>query len=158
MVDRDRRVVITKFGGTSVGTAEGREALVARVTELLEADASPVVVVSAMGRSGDPYATDSPALLEAFRYLRKAGTLVSIGTYFHSMSFVPVELLVDEYVVVNSYGYTSGNVTDLTRVLASVQTGLGGLIEEIPLSAVVEHGYYRAEVDKDSFTRLVIAC
>lgn len=53
------RVIVMKFGGTSVATREGRDAVAARVTEALEADLSPVIVVSAMGRAGDPYATDT---------------------------------------------------------------------------------------------------
>lgn len=48
-----------KFGGTSVATSEGRRAIGARVTEALELDRSVVVVVSAMGRKGAPYATDT---------------------------------------------------------------------------------------------------
>lgn len=48
-----------KFGGTSVGTVTGRKAIGDRVTEALEMGRAPVVVVSAMGRSGDPYATDT---------------------------------------------------------------------------------------------------
>lgn len=54
-----RPIVVMKFGGTSVGTREGRRSIGARVTEALELGRAPVVVVSAMGRSGDPYATDT---------------------------------------------------------------------------------------------------
>ncbi len=54
-----RPIVVMKFGGTSVGTPEGRDAIAARVTEALEAVLAPVVVVSAMGRKGAPYATDT---------------------------------------------------------------------------------------------------
>lgn len=55
----DRPIVVMKFGGTSVATPEGRAALARRVTETLEAERAPVVVVSAMGRAGSPYATDT---------------------------------------------------------------------------------------------------
>ncbi len=55
----ERPVVVMKFGGTSVATPEGRVAIAARVTEALELDHAPVVVVSAMGRAGAPYATDT---------------------------------------------------------------------------------------------------
>ncbi len=55
----DRPVVVMKFGGTSVATEKGRAAIAARVTEALELDKAPVVVVSAMGRKGAPYATDT---------------------------------------------------------------------------------------------------
>lgn len=48
-----------KFGGTSVATQEGRDSITSRVAAALELGKAPVLVVSAMGRSGDPYATDT---------------------------------------------------------------------------------------------------
>ena len=48
-----------KFGGTSVATTDGRRALADRVTSALELGVAPVVVVSAMGRAGAAYATDT---------------------------------------------------------------------------------------------------
>lgn len=53
------RIIVQKFGGTSVATADGRRHVADRIAEAVEAGASPVVVVSAMGRAGDPYATDT---------------------------------------------------------------------------------------------------
>lgn len=53
------RVVVMKFGGTSVATPEAREQIVAKVRESRRRGNSPVVVVSAMGRAPSPYATDS---------------------------------------------------------------------------------------------------
>jgi aspartate kinase len=55
----DRSLVVMKFGGTSVGTHEGRSAILDRVQEARRAGNDVVVVVSAMGRTGDPYATDT---------------------------------------------------------------------------------------------------
>ena len=51
--------VVCKFGGTSVATPEGRKALAAKVKEHLDVGKKPVLVVSAMGRRGEPYATDT---------------------------------------------------------------------------------------------------
>lgn len=48
-----------KFGGTSVATPEGRERVAAKIIAAKEEGYLPVVVVSAMGRNGDPYATDT---------------------------------------------------------------------------------------------------
>lgn len=48
-----------KFGGTSVATSEARLASAMRVVSAREQGFSPVVVVSAIGRSGQPYATDT---------------------------------------------------------------------------------------------------
>lgn len=51
--------VVLKYGGTSVSTAERREIVAARIIERVRDGQRPVVVVSAMGRKGDPYATDT---------------------------------------------------------------------------------------------------
>ncbi|MHB9003805.1 MAG: aspartate kinase [Coriobacteriia bacterium] len=54
-----RPIVVMKFGGTSVATKAGRDSIARRVSAAIELGKAPVLVVSAMGRSGDPYATDS---------------------------------------------------------------------------------------------------
>lgn len=59
------RIVVQKFGGSSLATAELRREAMQRVWEALDQGFAPVVVVSAMGRKGDPYATDT--LLELMR-------------------------------------------------------------------------------------------
>ncbi|MGG7097491.1 aspartate kinase [Clostridium sardiniense] len=53
------KIVVQKFGGTSVSTKERRQKVVEKVKSAIDEGYSPVVVVSAMGRSGDPYATDT---------------------------------------------------------------------------------------------------
>lgn len=53
------RVLVQKFGGTSVATAERRAQVAAKVAEAIRQGYAPVVVVSAIGRTGDPYATDT---------------------------------------------------------------------------------------------------
>ena len=52
-------VVVQKFGGSSVSTPELREIAASRVLEASRAGSQVVVVVSAMGRVPDPYATDT---------------------------------------------------------------------------------------------------
>lgn len=51
--------IILKFGGTSLSSDELRGRAVSRVMETRQRGYMPVVVVSAMGRIGDPYATDT---------------------------------------------------------------------------------------------------
>ncbi|HEY3266449.1 MAG TPA: aspartate kinase [Armatimonadota bacterium] len=53
------KIIVQKFGGTSVSTPENRELAAAKVIQAREAGYAPVVVVSAMGRRGQPYATDT---------------------------------------------------------------------------------------------------
>lgn len=53
------RIVVMKFGGTSVASPESREKILEKVQATIQRGDSPVVVVSAMGRAPEPYATDS---------------------------------------------------------------------------------------------------
>ncbi|MBP3886301.1 MAG: aspartate kinase [Cellulosilyticum sp.] len=53
------RIIVQKFGGTSVATSESRQHVVQKIKAALEAGFMPVVVVSAIGRKGAPYATDT---------------------------------------------------------------------------------------------------
>ncbi|OAT85891.1 aspartate kinase [Desulfotomaculum copahuensis] len=53
------KFLIQKFGGTSLTAPEMRRRVTAKVLAAREEGYTPVVVVSAMGRHGDPYATDT---------------------------------------------------------------------------------------------------
>ncbi|MFS0751793.1 aspartate kinase [Oceanobacillus sp. 1P07AA] len=53
------QVMVQKFGGTSVQSAENREHVIRHIREALVQEYKLVVVVSALGRKPDPYATDS---------------------------------------------------------------------------------------------------
>ena len=50
---------VMKFGGTSVATPESRLLAARKVVDAVERGYAPVVVVSAIGRKGEPYATDT---------------------------------------------------------------------------------------------------
>lgn len=52
-------IVVQKFGGTSVSTPQLRERVVEHVSRTRREEHQVVLVVSAMGRAGDPYATDT---------------------------------------------------------------------------------------------------
>lgn len=53
------KVKVMKFGGTSVQTKEARHAAALKVISAKEQGFAPVAVVSAIGRKGEPYATDT---------------------------------------------------------------------------------------------------
>jgi aspartate kinase len=53
------RILVQKFGGTSVRSVRMREAAIEKVLAARSNGYAPVVVVSAMGREGEPYATDT---------------------------------------------------------------------------------------------------
>lgn len=52
-------IIIQKFGGTSLANDEIRCQAIDKIELALKKDLIPVVVVSAIGRAGDPYSTDS---------------------------------------------------------------------------------------------------
>lgn len=53
------RILVQKFGGTSLSSKEARENVISHIRRELDHGYRLVVVVSAMGRKGDPYATDT---------------------------------------------------------------------------------------------------
>lgn len=53
------KIIIQKFGGTSVMNDERRNLAIDKIEVAIEKHLNPVVVVSAIGRAGDPYATDT---------------------------------------------------------------------------------------------------
>ncbi len=52
-------IVVQKYGGTSVRTEESRDMIIENVQIMLEKGKNVVLVVSAIGRNGAPYATDT---------------------------------------------------------------------------------------------------
>lgn len=53
------KIIVQKFGGTSLMNEERRNQSIDKIKAALDKKISPVVVVSAIGRVGDPYATDT---------------------------------------------------------------------------------------------------
>ncbi|WP_018250184.1 aspartate kinase [Orenia marismortui] len=52
-------IVVQKFGGSSVATDERREQVIDKIINAINQGYKPVIVVSAIGREGAPYATDT---------------------------------------------------------------------------------------------------
>ncbi|MDR3563556.1 MAG: aspartate kinase [Negativicutes bacterium] len=53
------RIIVQKFGGTSVASPEVRALVAKKIIQARDQGFTPVVVVSAMGRKGESYATDT---------------------------------------------------------------------------------------------------
>ena len=87
------KIKVMKFGGTSVATAEARMASALRVVQAKEQGYRPVVVVSAIGRRGAPYATDT--LLGLLREIdpgvepeaRESDMMIACGEILSSVIF-----------------------------------------------------------------------
>ncbi len=77
---RQSSIVVLKFGGTSLATRQLRASAAARLREERRRGHLPVAVVSAMGRTPEPYATDALlALMNGRGNMRTADMLVSCG-------------------------------------------------------------------------------
>jgi len=53
------KILVQKFGGTSLSTVEARAQVIQHIQDALSLEYKLVIVVSAMGRKGEPYATDT---------------------------------------------------------------------------------------------------
>lgn len=83
------KIVVQKFGGTSVSSEEKRSKLVDKVKRAINQGYTPIVVVSAMGRKGDNYSTDTLLSLidDKFKQNNKQATdlLISCGEIISSV-------------------------------------------------------------------------
>ncbi len=87
------KIKVMKFGGTSVATPEARMTSAQRVIMAHEQGFAPVVVVSAIGRRGAPYATDT--LINLLREIdptvepepRELDLMVACGEIFSAVIF-----------------------------------------------------------------------
>lgn len=109
------RFLIQKFGGTSLTTAEFREEVAQKIVAAQNQGFSPVVVVSAMGRKGAPYATDT--LISVARQVhrdtpsRELDLLMACGEIISGVVMVNT-LLNMGYPAVFLTGPQAGIVTD----------------------------------------------
>lgn len=118
------RIIVQKFGGTSVASSEMRQHAVARVISALNSGYTPVVVVSAMGKLGQPYATDS--LLELLRNVnpnasrRNTDLLLSCGEIISAVVFAE-ELQAAGHPAQALTGWQCGILTDENFSQARIQ-------------------------------------
>ena len=105
-------VVVLKFGGTSVATPELRDLAILRLREEIERGNAPVAVVSAMGRSPEPYATDTLlGLGGAQSGTRTSDLLVSCGELISAAVFAAT-LEADGLPAVALSGAQAGIITN----------------------------------------------
>lgn len=117
------KILVQKFGGTSVATQEQRKQVVGKIQECLNKGFRLVVVVSAMGRQGDPYSTDtliSLAKEEDHRINpRELDLLMSCGEIISAVVMVQTLRSVGVKAIALSGGQ-SGIVTDHHHNQASI--------------------------------------
>lgn len=132
------KVISMKFGGTSVCTAERRAMIVEHVRREANAGYHAALVISAMGRRGDPYATDT--LLDLMRsmdgnidprnysFLFVTGEIISVGVMAHTLraaGFDAVSLTGGQAGVITEDFHMSAGVAKLdnTRLKRIISEG-----------------------------------
>ncbi|NLX71139.1 MAG: aspartate kinase [Clostridiales bacterium] len=109
------KIVIQKFGGTSLATPEVRAKAAQKIINAKKSGYSPVVVVSAMGRNGAPYATDTLISLAKDicpeTYPREVDLLMSCGEIISCVIMV-CTLKSKGYDAIALTGGQAGIITD----------------------------------------------
>ena len=103
----------------------------------------------------DPFSRES-AFLQSYHFMKKGAILVVVGVYFHTLDFLPVQYLVHESQIAFSYLYRDSELPELDSFLKKFDLNYDPILQYISLDGIIKEGYFRAEIDKDSFTRLVI--
>lgn len=107
------KFIVQKYGGTSVNTPEKRQNIINNVKEVISEGAMPVIVVSAMGRFPDSYATDSLLSLVGDNPVdkRSLDLLSSLGENITTV-VVAAELNAAGLSAMPLTGYQAGILTD----------------------------------------------
>jgi len=108
-------VCVQKFGGSSLITRELREQVALRVIEKLHSQVQPVVVVSAMGREGDAYATDT--LLNLVKSVNPLPTSRNLDLLLSCGEIISAVIMAETlnrlgYQAIALTGWQAGIVTD----------------------------------------------
>ena len=106
----------------------------------------------------DHFAAGQVAFLESLTYLRKMGFLIMLGSYFHALEIQPVIPLLNEFQLIGSFAYGPADVVQLRKVIDDLKLDFSHFIDTILLEEIIEQGYFKGEVDKAGFTRLVVKC
>lgn len=131
-------IIVQKFGGTSVSTEERRKQVIKKISKAIESGLKPVVVVSAMGRAGEPYATDTLLSLvdDNFKENNKAaqdllmccGEIISSvvmcnDLYKHGITAVP--LTGGQAGIITNSNFTDAQSikVDTTNIMKIVESG-----------------------------------
>lgn len=107
------KTIVQKFGGTSISSKESREKATNKIIEKYNMGYKVVVVVSAMGRKGDPYATDTLLNIINTKAVtsKEIDMLISCGEIISSVVLAS-HLYEKGYKVAVLSGYQAGILTD----------------------------------------------
>jgi len=145
-------IIVQKFGGTSVATQERRTLAIEKILNAYDEGNMVVVVVSAMGRKGEPYATDSLRSLIIESYpkcssmhldlLMSCGETISsvvLSAHLESLGYKSVPLLGFQAGILTNDNFSDARIVSidhsklmhyLNNGYIVVVTGFQGITEE----------------------------
>lgn len=131
------KIIIQKFGGTSVRDEQSRLSALNHVQRAVREGYKVIVVVSAMGRKGDPYATDTLLALtgggESMLSRRETDLLLSTGELISSLvfsnmlkenGFQSIALTGGQAGITTDHDYMNAKIIEMncTRLLKELET------------------------------------
>lgn len=147
-------ILVQKFGGTSVSSKENRQKVIGKIKNAIESGYLPVVVVSAMGRKGLPYATDTLLSLLSKEFadsncaatdlLLSCGEVIStvvLASDLHEEGIDAVPLTGGQAGIITDSNFTNAKTlkTDVSKILDILND------KKVPVVAgfqgVDEHGF-----------------
>ncbi len=112
-----QKIIVQKFGGTSVVTPKRRQLIVNHIKRTLDEGFQVVAVVSAIGRRGDPYATDTlldllktegePINERNYDFIFQTGEIISAALMSHKLNLqgIPSVALTGSQAGIQTNGY-----------------------------------------------------
>lgn len=152
------KLLVQKFGGTSVRDKESRSRAIHHVKNGLKEGYKVVVTVSAMGRKGSPYATDTLLGLIDFPQsevsLREQDLMMSCGETISSIVFSH-ELNKEGVSAVSLTGAQAGIITngDFTKAKIT-QMNTGRILEELKENDVVVVAGFQGQTVRGEVTTI----
>ncbi|ACB85041.1 aspartate kinase [Natranaerobius thermophilus] len=128
------KIIVQKFGGSSLRTPDLRQQAVEHIKQLVQNDKKVLVVVSAIGRSPDPYATDT--LINLIKEenpdpdLRELDLAVSCGEVLSS-ALLASKLQAEGYKATALTGRQAGIITDKNFTDGSIREIKTSIIQKL---------------------------
>lgn len=149
-------IIVQKYGGTSVNSSTLRDKIVENVKRAQKHNIKTVLVVSAMGRKGEAYATDSLQNLisPSYRDTRTMDMLISCGEII-STTVIASHLMDCGIKAISLTGGQGGILTDSTYGSANIIDVDGRYLKEL-----LEEGWlpvvagFQGQNDKGEITTL----
>ena len=115
------KISVLKFGGNSLNTKEIRQRVIEIIKSRLDSDFSPVIIVSAMGRKGDNYSTDTLLGILPEKSSGRHKALISSCGEIIAATLLAEELIREGLQAIAITGWQAGILTNKSYIQAEVE-------------------------------------